>query len=56
MDWPGFYDGTAPTVIEADIPQVSGGNDSLEIQYHNIILLLQKFLKELLQEELGTTG
>ena len=28
MDWPGFYNGTAPTVIEADIPQVSGGLDS----------------------------
>jgi hypothetical protein len=28
MDWPGFYNGTAPTVIEADIPQTSGGNDS----------------------------
>jgi len=28
MDWPGFYDGTAPAVIEADIPQSSGGNDS----------------------------
>ena len=28
MDWPGFYNGTAPTVIEAVIPQTSGGNDS----------------------------
>jgi|TARA_R110002153_G_scaffold3396_1_gene16529 hypothetical protein len=37
MDWPGFYNGTAPTVIEAVIPQTSGGVDSFGntiIQYN----------------------
>ena len=27
MDWPGWFDGTAPTVIEQTIPQTSGGVD-----------------------------
>jgi hypothetical protein len=28
MDWPGFFDGTAPSVIEAVIPQTAEGVDS----------------------------
>lgn len=28
MDWPGWFDGTAPEVIQQEVPQVSGGVDS----------------------------
>lgn len=28
MDWPGWFDGTAPTVIETEVPQTTGGLDT----------------------------
>jgi len=45
MDWPGWFDGTAPTVIETEIPQITGGIDTygnLKTEYNFITTQVPK--------------